>query len=78
MERGCLAVSFYIEIYASGVVCSYFLISCAPVVDGLPPGAPAGFLREGCAGPALPCRVLVVVLITCFLPSVRGMGVLTL
>jgi hypothetical protein len=29
------------------------------------------FLREGCAGYITPCRVLVVVPITSFLPSVR-------
>jgi hypothetical protein len=37
------------------------------------PGAPAVFLREGCAGNVAPCRVLAVVQITSFLPSVRGL-----
>jgi hypothetical protein len=51
------------------------LIPCAPVVGVLTfisPGAPAVFLREGCAGNVAPCRVLAVVQITSFLPSVRG------
>jgi hypothetical protein len=42
MESGCLAVSFCIEIYASGVVCT-------------------------------PCKVLIVVPITSFLYSARGL-----
>jgi hypothetical protein len=34
------------------------------------------FLREGCAGYITPCRVLVVVPITSFLPSVKGLELL--
>jgi hypothetical protein len=33
----------------------------------------AMFLREGYAGYLIPCRILVVVLITSFIPSVRGL-----
>jgi hypothetical protein len=51
------------------------LISCAPVVGVLgfffSPGASVVFHREGCAGNVTLCRVLVVVLITSLLPSVR-------
>jgi hypothetical protein len=54
MESGCLAVSFCVEIYTSGVVFSRVLIPYAPVVGVLWfffffffPGAPAVFLREG-------------------------------
>jgi hypothetical protein len=49
MESGCLAVSFCIEIYASGVVLVMVLISSSPVVGVLiffNPGASAVFLRE--------------------------------
>jgi hypothetical protein len=38
------------------------------------PGAPAVFLREGYARNVNHCRVLVVVQITSFLPSVRGLN----
>jgi hypothetical protein len=37
------------------------------------PGAPEVFLREGYAGYVTPCKVLIVVLITSFLPSLRGL-----
>jgi hypothetical protein len=37
------------------------------------PGAPTVFLRERYAGYVTPCSVLVVVPITSFLPSVRGL-----
>jgi hypothetical protein len=37
------------------------------------PGAPTVFLRERYAGYIIPCRVLVVVQITIFLSSVRGL-----
>jgi hypothetical protein len=70
IERGCLAVSFCIEIYASRVV----LIPCAPVVRVLrvfSPGAPAVFLRVAFAGYVTPCRILVVVVITPA-PTSRG------
>jgi hypothetical protein len=36
-------------------------------------GAPAVFLRKGFAGYVTPCSVLVVVPISSFLPSVRGL-----
>jgi hypothetical protein len=36
-------------------------------------GAPGVFLREGCAENVTPCRVLVVVQTTSFLPSVSGL-----
>jgi hypothetical protein len=36
-------------------------------------GAPAVFLREGYAGHVASCRILIVVLIASFLPSVRGL-----
>jgi hypothetical protein len=36
-------------------------------------GIPAVFLREGCARYVTPCRVLFVVPIASFLPSVRGL-----
>jgi hypothetical protein len=51
------------------------LISCAPVVGVLSffsSGAPAVFLREGYAVYVTPYRVLIVVHITSFLPSVIG------
>jgi hypothetical protein len=50
------------------------LISYIPVVGVLrcfSPGTPALFLREGYVGCVTPCRILVVVPITSFLPSVR-------
>jgi hypothetical protein len=52
------------------------LISCALIVGVLSffsSGAPAVFLRERYTGYIIPCRVLVVVLITTFLLSVRGL-----
>jgi hypothetical protein len=74
----CLDVSFCVEIYASGVVVVMVLISCAPIVGVLsfffpPPGALAVFFREGYAGYVTPCGALVVVPISSFLPSVRGL-----
>jgi hypothetical protein len=51
------------------------LIPCVPVLRILrffSPGVPAIFFREGYAGNVTPCRVLVVVQITSFLPSVRS------
>jgi hypothetical protein len=51
------------------------LIPYAPVVriEFFFPGAPAIFLREGYDGKVTSCRVQIVVKITCFLPSVRGL-----
>jgi hypothetical protein len=53
------------------------LIPYAPVVGVLwgffSPGASAVFLREGYAGYVTPCGALVVVPISSFLPSVRGL-----
>jgi hypothetical protein len=48
-----------------------FLISCVPVAGFFPPGAPAVFLRGGCAGYVTLWRDLVLVPITTFLLSVR-------
>jgi hypothetical protein len=51
------------------------LILCAPVVGVLSffLGAPAVFLRERYAGYVSHCRVLVVVPVTSFLPSAKGL-----
>jgi hypothetical protein len=73
MESGCLAVSFCIVIMHLEMSLVRVLIPYAPVVgvmSFLSPGAPAVFLREGYAGA---CRVLLVLPITSFLPSVRGL-----
>jgi hypothetical protein len=77
MEGGCLAVSFCIEYYASGAVSGYgfnLLCPCSWCFEFFSSGAPAVFLREWYVGYVTPCRVLVVVLITSFLPSVRGLS----
>jgi hypothetical protein len=54
------------------------LVPYAPVVGVFvffffPPGTPAVFVREGYAGYVALCRVLIVVLITTFLFSARGL-----
>jgi hypothetical protein len=51
------------------------LIPCVPVVGVLiffSPGAPAVFLREGYAGYVSHCRILFMLKIISFLPSLRG------
>jgi hypothetical protein len=51
------------------------LISCAPVVGVLNffSWSSSSFLRKGYAGNVTPVRVLVLMLITSFLPSVKGL-----
>jgi hypothetical protein len=61
------------EIYASGDFLVRDLIPCALWLGFwvFSPGVPAVFLREGYARYVIPCRVLAVVQMTSFLPSVR-------
>jgi hypothetical protein len=48
------------------------LCPCSWGFDFFSPGTPAVFLREGYSGYVALCKVLVMVLITSFLSSVRG------
>jgi hypothetical protein len=76
MDRGCLAVSFCVEIYAFGVAFGYgfnLLCPCSCCFEFFfPSGAPAVFLEEGYAGYVTSCRVLVVP-IASFLSSGKGL-----
>jgi hypothetical protein len=73
IDGGCLAISFSIETYAFGVVVGYGFNLLCPYrwcfEVPFPPGAPAVFLREGYAGYVTPCRVIVVVPVATFLPT---------
>jgi hypothetical protein len=78
MESSYVAVSFCIRFTHLELFLARVFISCAPIVGVLsfffpPPGALAVFFREGYAGYVTPCGALVVVPISSFLPSVRGL-----
>jgi hypothetical protein len=77
LESSCCTISFCVETYISGVAFGYVLISFSSqfsfCVFFFTSKAQAVVLREGYAGSAALCRVLVVVTVTSFLPSVRGM-----
>jgi hypothetical protein len=79
MEINCLAVSFCVEIYASGVGFGYgfnLLCPCSWCFKFFSSWSSGSVPQRGVCWVCYPCRFLVVVAIASFLPSVRGLEVL--